>query len=259
MATKRPAKPGRTPLQEASDPATDPERLLELAWHVKEDVQRAARRNPSVPEDAWREVLLHGWPEAWANPMAPFYLLAWTPHEDDPFTLAQAARVAAQVLWGNPEQCSPEGKALIAAKIEEWWATSELADDMVGFLGWWAEAKGIHSPENREAVRILLLCVRTVSHPTDEDRQALDLLEAWAAGGQDRRKEAEALAESQAVKDVVEFARDPSDSPRCAIYEVLEVVASDKEGREREEARAEHQRLLADLIRRERPLPPVVD
>lgn len=42
------------------------------------------------------------------------------------------------------------------------------------------------------------------------------------------------------------------------VNQVVHFVASDKEGTEREEAIAEYDRFLADLIRREMPLPPVV-
>jgi hypothetical protein len=42
-----------------------------------------------------------------------------------------------------------------------------------------------------------------------------------------------------------------------SINEVLQGCR--KHGRERLEAKAEHERLLADVIRREMPLPPVVD
>jgi hypothetical protein len=100
--------------------------------------------------------------------------------------------------------------------------------------------------------------VRTAPNLIAEDRQALDLLEAWSQGGQDRREETEALASSYAVKNNLAFAQDSSINPRHAIFEVLEVVASDKEGKERQEARVDHERLLVDLIRREMPLPPVV-
>jgi hypothetical protein len=67
------------------------------------------------------------------------------------------------------------------------------------------------------------------------------------------------LAFSNPIKEIVGFARDPSYSPWYAINQVVHVVASDKEGATAEEAQVQHDRLLADLIRREMPLPPVVE
>lgn len=245
------------PLQEASDPSTDPERLRELAeeWDdPNEPVQRAARKNPSLPEDVWREVLLDGQLEAWANPMAPFYLLAWTPHKDDPRTLENGARLAMQALWETPERCSSEGKILLAAKIQAWWTTSESSRDMMRFLGAWVTAKGQQSPEHLNVLRILVLCVRTTPDLTDKERQALDFLEAWSTGGEDRRKEAYVLASLESVKDTFKFAKNYQYSPWNAMYEVLEEIGPFKN-----QAKNEHSRRLADVIRREMPLPPVVD
>jgi hypothetical protein len=246
-------------LQEASDPATDPERLRLLADHEDDAVQRFAWRNPSLPEEAWREALIAGWPEPWANPMAPIYLLTWTPREDDARTLDQAAWFAMSELWRNRHGCSSQAKALLSARVQEAWATSKEADDMIWFLGKWAKAKGNGSAEHRETVRLLVLCVRTAHNLTAKDRQALDFLESWTAGGPDRRKKAEALAESQAVKYTVVFAvgvvEHFSSTPWNAIQEVLAIFG----GKEGASARAEHLRLMADLIRREMPLPPVVE
>lgn len=246
------------PLQEATDPATDPERLRELVWHDNREVRRAVFRNPSVPEDVWRKFLLRGDPEAWDNPMAPFYLLAWTPHKDDPSTLEHGARRAMFDLWGDPERCSPEGKALLNAKVQAWWATSENAPSMMELLGLYAKAKDKGSAEHRQVVSLLVHCVRTAPRLTDGDRQALDLLEAWTMGGENPNNKAKGLAASQAVKDTVLFARDSRNSPWYTINKVLQAVASDKEGAKRQGAIAEHERLLADVIRREMPLPPVV-
>jgi hypothetical protein len=260
MATKRPAKPRISPLQEASDPATAPERLEELAQHKDEAVRQAAWRNPSVPEDVWRAALLWGTdPEPWDNPMAPFYVLTWTPSRDDARTLEAAAQWATSVLWKEPDRCSPEGKAMIVSKVQDWWASSKSAKDMVEFLGFWAEAKGDGSPEHQEVVRVTVPCVRTTPNLTANDQKALDLLEAWSTGGKDRRKEANTLASSVAVKDTVDFSMYSRNNPLFTINKVIiEAVGSDKEGKKREEAFAEHQRLLADVIRREMPLPPVV-
>jgi hypothetical protein len=181
--------------------------------------------------------------------MTPFYVLTWTPREDGPRSFENAVQSATEALWREPERCSYEGKALLAAKVQEGWATSESAKDMMRSLGRWAHAKGKDSPEHREVVRLLVLCVQTAPDLTDKDRQALDLLKAWRAGGQSRRKKTDMLVSSKAVKNTVEFAREPSHNPLYAMHYVLRSVASPEET----------ERILADLIRRERPLPPVVD
>jgi hypothetical protein len=243
------------PLKEAADPATDPERLRELADHKDKAVRRAVWRNPSLPEDVWRNVFLEGGPEAWANPMTPLYVLTWTPRQDDEFTLEAGARWATDMLWREPTRCSPEGKALLATKVQAWWATSENVRDMMMFLGWWCRYDGTRSAKHLEVLRILILCVRTAPDLTDEDRDALDLLKSWCAGGEDRCKEAEDLASSDAVKDTVSFALDCEHSPWNAIYEMLWAV----DGNGGASAKAEHERLLADVIRHARPLPPVVE
>lgn len=148
-------------LQEASDPATAPERLGQLAFHQDDAVQRAAWKNPSLPEDVWRKTLLWGEPEAWANPMAPFYVLTWTPRKNDPRSLEDAARWATKALWKEPTRCSSEGKTLLANKIQEEWFNSISGRRLISFLGEWANVNGTDSPQHREVVRITVLCVRT--------------------------------------------------------------------------------------------------
>jgi hypothetical protein len=211
-----------------------------------------------LPEDVWREALLEGNPEPWANPMATLHLLVWTPREDDLRSLDVATRLAMYPTMAASERCSSEGKALIAAKLQAWWAISEESEYMLQFLGWWADAKGEESTEHREVVRLLVLCVRTTPHLTDEDRQALDLLEAWSKGGEDRREIAKALAFSEPVVDACYFALNLGADLWDVIRDVMETVFDQKE-KGYEKAEAEHSRLLADLIRREMTLPFVVE
>jgi hypothetical protein len=258
MATKRPAKPRRTLLQKAADPATDPERLRELARSKSKAVSWAAMMNPSLPEKAWRKFLFRGFPEPWANPMAPLYLLAWTPREEDQGSTLEysaAAWGATCDLWEAPERCSPEGKDLIAAKIQEGWAISEDADTMMRFLVGWAHVKGKDSPEHREVVRIFILCVRTAPNLTTKASQALDLLEGWCREGTNRIKKDKKITSFKPVLQILKFLENPSNIPLDAIFEVLVAV----EVRAGTRARAEHSRMLANLIRQSMPLPPVVD
>jgi hypothetical protein len=247
------------PLQEALDPATDPTRLRQLADHEDEAVHRAARRNPSLPEEVWRTAFLEGKPEAWTNPMAPIYVLTWTPRQSDLRTTDYSIRQATYALWKEPERCSLEGKALLNAKVQEWWTTSESADDMVVFLGTWAKAKGKDSIEHREVTRILILCVRTVEISV-RGLQDLARIEAWSKDNKVEIPEALAgSSHSSAVNSVIRFVLNPSYSPWDAMYETMLVIRDDEEDDVWEEAEYEHQRRLADLIRRERPLPPVAE
>jgi hypothetical protein len=103
-------------------------------------------------------------------------------------------------------------------------------------------------------VRITVLCVRTAPNLTPKDRRALKFLEAWCAGGEDRRIQAETSASSQAVTDTALFAQS-SFSPWNAVYEMLSAVGRMADN----EAKDEQSSMLADLIRRERPLPPVAE
>jgi hypothetical protein len=261
MATKRPSKPSRTLIQEASDPSTEPERLRELAYHKEEAVQRTSLRNPSLPEDVWRTFLLTGEPDAWNNPMASLYLLTWTQREQDQGrTLDDSIPWAMKNLWKEPERWSSEGKALLTAKVQEWWANSESAEEMtMDCLDLWLQMKTTDSVEYREVVRILVLCVRTAPNLTTKDHEALNLLEAWSIGGKDQRRKAESLADSEAVKSACRFALDHGDGSTMVIHEVLDVVVSDKIVNGRYVLIAKQDQLLADLIRREMPLPPVVE
>jgi len=247
-------------LEEASDPATDTERLRELAEHEDEDVWLAAIQNPGVPEDVWREQLLYGIPEAWSNPMAAIYLLVWSPKPNDPYPLEIAIRRATQALWKNPERCSPDGKVLLNVQLMNWWASTNSTQHMMDFLLVLASAKGNGSDEHREVVRLLILCVRTVPSLTTRDLQALELLDAWCAGGKDLRREARSLAALIIVRDTANFAIDPLNPYNAwsVISELLNEVAIGEEEPKRRVAKAKRDRHLADLIRRAMPLPPQV-
>lgn len=260
MATKRPPKTRRTLLQEASDPATDPARLRELAETENDDaVCRAALRNPSVPEDLWRTFFVDGWPEAWDNPMTPFYLIAWTSRSEEENEISNSARWATEALWENPKRCSPEGKALMDAKFQEWWVTSTNGMLMSVSIGLWAWAKGKDSPEHRKAVRIFVDCVRTIPSLEDEDCQALDFLQDWSEGGEDLRMKANDLNCLKAVSGTVRFAADPSFDAWHIFHELrIHTYSQNYVSARRQEAEDEHDRQMADVIRRKMPLPPGV-
>jgi hypothetical protein len=273
MATKRPAKPHRTLLQEAADPATNPERLGELAYHDDEAVRRAAWKNPSLPEDEWREVLRKGQPEAWANPLAPFYVLAWTPREDNSFTLDAAARWAMEALWEEPERCSPEGKDLLAAKIQTWWSTCNAADDM---LKWFAQvARNRKGLAHKQLVLTSIACVRTCHDLPKKSLRVLTLLKTWAQEGEDRRYEARRLADdvyrarvagtvssesASAVLHLTEMAIWDDNLPTNAYHlarNTAQCVAMMDTTISYIEAKSRHLAMLADLIREEVPEAPL--
>lgn len=64
---------------------------------------------------------------------------------------------------------------------------------------------------------------------------------------------------SWAVQLVTDFAQDLVNDPGNVIYEVAKNVAFSSQKKEYSKAKTEHLSLLADLIRREVPLPPRVD
>jgi hypothetical protein len=249
-------------IQEASAPETDPERLQELANSTDDDVRRSAWKNPNLPEEVWRKILLRGAPEAWANPMAPFYLLAWTPRKDDWRTLEYAALVATESLWVKPEQCSVEGKQLLTTKVFEWWTTSESALDMMHFLARWASFRGIGSQEHKDVMQILVQCVKTMPNLTREDRDLLHSVEQWSKGREPHPTEVAETNYSDPVRYTYLSTKNPFPNTMYAVHKVLEYVAS-KKSKDRlqayKEANAEHNRLLAELIRQEMPVPPTAE
>jgi hypothetical protein len=226
-------------------------------------VRRAAWQNPNLPEEAWRNALLDGHPEPWANPMAPFYLLSWIHSKDDWRTLEAAAQSATESLWVEPERCSVEGKQLLAAKVTETWATSGSAVDMMTFLGTWASSRGIGSQEHKNVMRILVQCVRTTPNLTQKDLDLLQSLEQWSKGLQQDPPNLGGDNHSQPVKQLHLAITDCFFSYRFVVYAVLEKVmynkSKDYDSQDYPEAKKEHNRLLADLIRQEMPVPPTAE
>lgn len=102
-------------------------------------------------------------------------------------------------------------------------------------------------------------CCACVRPPdlTAEDRQVLDRLDAWSAGGEDNRFQSTHKIISSAVRKAVEF------SLNCYVNSGLSglivSIGSNKRGAERDDAMDAHNQMMADLIRREMPLPPVVE
>jgi hypothetical protein len=250
-------------IQEASDPETDPERLQELTQPKYYQVHRSLWKNPNLPEDFWRKALLNGQPEAWANPMSPFYLLSWAPREKDWRTLEEVAQSATEWLWKEPERCSVEGKQLLAAKVTEAWATWPSALKMMAFLRRWAYFRGIDSQEHKDVVRILVQCVRTTPGLTQKDLDLLQSIEQWSKGLQQNPPNLGEDNHSQVVKQMHQAITNRLFSYRFVVYAVLEEVSYNKskdyDSQDYKEAKKEHDRFLADLIRREMPVPPTAE
>lgn len=258
MATKRPAKPRRTPLQEALDENTDPERLRELVSHKDLEVRRAALSNPSVPENIWRQKLLGLHPTAWNNPMAPIYILAWVDDEDEDRSIQNVARKTVPWVLVHPELSSLQAKQLISAKVIEWWATSKNGPQMMLYLEKFYDPEE-NEEEHRQLVGLAILCVSTIPHLSSDDKEALSTLSEWVQGKEDSRQRALKLAKNVLVQRCIYFASDPELPVADLIGEVSGEVASQTvQVIDFFKAAADHDEVLADLIRGAMSVPPVL-
>jgi hypothetical protein len=258
MATKRPPKPRRTPLQEASDPATDPERLDELTEEENPSIRRAAWRNPSLHEDTWRWIFSRGTPEAWANPMAPIYVFAWTPKDDGEKDVPErSARLACIYLMKEPGRSSNEGKSLINSVLVEWWGKSMNLNHMLSHLMDAAFVEGAGHPRHRQVVRAMVRLVRETIGLAREDSEALDILERWSEGEEvDLDQELSTRSNLRDVKNIFIYANNPS-YPMARLAVTLDSLAKEKmsKGLPSSVAYEEVHRHMADLLRDLFPMP----
>jgi hypothetical protein len=123
---------------------------------------------------------------------------------------------------------------------------------MAWCLGRLAEMAGDGSPEHRRAVLVACRCARTDPRLSEPGAHALDLIEAWALGGEDRRGEAFTIAvnaDDAAESAAVAALRVRNNANNChnAASETAD-WASDAEA---------HLRALADLIRATVPVVPL--
>jgi hypothetical protein len=197
-------------LQEASDPSTDSERLRELARHEDDVVMKAAWMNPSLPEDAWRAGFLDGYPEAWANPMAPIYLLTWTPREDDDSFLEDATRWATGFLWETPSRCSIEGKTLIATKFTEWWSEMEfdLPEFSLSLLTFFAKDNDEGEDGFCRILRLTAERLKKIENLTGKDIRALEIFEDWCLDHVDSFGPNKLMIDSEVIKNFFELHKD---------------------------------------------------
>lgn len=83
-------------LKEAADPTTPSERLddLVLGDDVDEQVLRLASRNPNLDGETLRWLMSDGYPDAWANPQAPFALIIQPASQEELWTFLGNRSVA---------------------------------------------------------------------------------------------------------------------------------------------------------------------
>lgn len=132
-------------------------------------------------------MLRSGDPEAWDSPLTPLVLLE---APGDPAVLAGAQRCAERLIAAPHQEASEAVRPVLAA----WWRNETDAREMLRYLGRLAVAAGDGSREHRRAVLLACLCARTAPCLPTESARALDLVEAWAWGGQDRRRVAHKIA-----------------------------------------------------------------
>lgn len=220
-----------TLLDEAQDPTTAPERLLDLLEGAdgNEPLRAAVLRNPSLPFDDHHYALERGELDAWENPQAPFTLILVGPLENG---AVQAARQAGKRCLGA---ATPNARDLARPLVERWWATTQNGEWMGDYLteiALWGHNK---PPPRlyRLALRLALVPVRQALPEAREWQPRLDpLFEALTAVAQepdgtpprDWRAEARALSdtlgeEANGSKDVrLRAAREIAQALDAAAY-----------------------------------------
>jgi RIO-like serine/threonine protein kinase len=105
--------------------------------------------------------------------------------------------------------------------------------------------------------------VKTIPNLTQEDLNLLQSLEQWSKGLQLDPPNLVGDNHSNTVKKMYRSITNRLFSYRFIVYAVLDEVAYEKskdyDSEAYQEAEAEHNRLLADLIRREMPVPPTAE
>jgi hypothetical protein len=156
-----------------------------------------------------------------------------------------------------------EGKQLLAAKVTEAWATCPSAADMMNFLGRWASSRGIGSQEHKNVMRILVQCARTTPNLAPKDINLLRSIEQWSKGLQQDPPKIGEDDYSKPVKGTHQAIKNYPSHYRFAMDAVLNEVAYNKSkartSQAHQKAKKEHDRLLAELIRQEMPVPPTAE
>ena len=161
------------------------------------------------------------------------------------------------------EPMGEEDLASVKSILQPWWHSCE---DARGMLRWTSMTIKKHgefrryfqgSPSHRRLVILCCMCARTDPTLTDRSVSSLDLIEAWAHGGEDRRDEALILSNISSAAIAYQVSRvacDGADSAAiCAAY--FSAISVDANCGD---AFYQHLGNLADLIRgacREVPLP----
>lgn len=171
-----------TPLDEAADPATPPDRLAILANSDDEGVARTARGNPNLDEFTLRRWLAYGDLATWANPQVPFLLL--TTSADD--SLVNGAKKAVVKYLASPEATlAPTLRETVGSVVVRWWSSERWIGRRISYTGFVAESAGYGSPLHRQAVQLgVRLTEATLErvHTGPDARKSLALVRRWLEG-----------------------------------------------------------------------------
>lgn len=246
-------------LQQAADPATDPERLREFAISKFEGLKQAAWKNPSLPESTWWSILVN--PEAWDNPMASLYLLVAN-HPDPRMAKNYGARQSSIFLMKDPTRASEQAKLLLDSVLLEWWNSTVSPYGMVEYLAEWASFKGFCGERHQKVVGLLRLILQEDGRvKMVNEKKALSAMEAFSKGDCNKdvltRLTMEDLTQwyQDAVLYTLDILNDPSYSLRALIQDLANEAT--ETGDPYDEAARRHMEAFANLIRREVPTPPL--
>jgi hypothetical protein len=246
-------------LQEASDPATDPERLRQFANSRLHGIKNAAWKNPSLPESTWWSILVN--PEAWDNPMASLYLLTES-HPDSKATKRYGARTSTIALMSAPERASEEAKSLLDSILLEWWNSTVSPYGMLEYLGNWASFKRFCSERHRKVVDILRLILQKEWRTgMVEERMVLSAMEDFYKGNCNKSLLEDLSREDllQCYQDAILYTLDLQEDPSYSLRALIQFLANDAaaKGEAYDEAARRYMEAFANLIRREMPTPPL--
>jgi hypothetical protein len=247
--------------REASDPATDPTRLKDLAGHHFAAVSSAAKKNPSLLMEDLRTFLLEGKPDAWDNPMAPLLLLAWTPLPSDNYeTLEVSSARCIYELIQNPNVVSAEAKELISAKTIEWWNSNQAPLQMFSYLSWWYKRPFRGEELRRKVVHVYVLFAKTIPNLSAEERSFLERMETWSDGRVQKFPSSIVGSIRQEMQSIVNFAQGKSPTAGDLSHYVCSVVAEHlNDPNEYLDVYIEHEQRLLEIFRREIPVPPLAN
>lgn len=143
---------------------------------------------------------------------------------------------------------------------QEAWDACPRGDWMAWWLGALGARAGQGSPEHRRAVLVACLCARTAPRLPAESLRALDLIEAWAWGGEDCLEDARQMAYAASVAYAATYAAAyaayaAANAANAAADAAANAYAANAAAWHN--ARRDHLAALADLIRAAVPVVPL--